>query len=38
MALVSGDAEFVIVSVDGQSQGTLGTTWNATKTYPTSSP
>lgn len=36
MTLVSGDAEFVLVSVDGKSQGVLGTTWNATRTYPTS--
>ncbi|MGA7672892.1 MAG: RodZ domain-containing protein [Nitrolancea sp.] len=37
MSLSSGDAEFVIVSVDGVSQGVLGTTWDASQTYPTSS-
>jgi cytoskeleton protein RodZ len=36
MTLSSGDAEFVIVSVDGESQGALGSTWDATQTYPIS--
>lgn len=34
MTLSSGDAAFVMVSVDGVSQGALGTVWNATQTYP----
>ena len=34
MTLSSGDAAFVIVSVDGQSQGALGSTWDASQTYP----
>ena len=37
MTLSSGDAAFVIVSVDGVSQGALGTTWDASQTYPTGS-
>ncbi len=36
MSLSSGDAAFVLVSVDGKSQGALGTVWNATQTYPNS--
>jgi cytoskeleton protein RodZ len=34
LSVSSGDAEFVFVSVDGKSQGALGTTWDATQTYP----
>jgi cytoskeletal protein RodZ len=34
MTLESGNAPFVVVSVDGVQQGLLGNTWDATKTYP----
>ncbi|HVB64856.1 MAG TPA: RodZ domain-containing protein [Nitrolancea sp.] len=34
MTLVSGNAAYIIVSVDGVDKGVLGNTWNATKTYP----
>ncbi len=34
MTVSSGDAEFVIVSVDGKSRGVMGTTWDAVGTYP----
>jgi cytoskeletal protein RodZ len=34
MRVSSGNAAFVKVSVDGKDQGTLGTTWDAQKTYP----
>lgn len=34
MTLESGNAPFVVVSVDGVQQGLLGNTWDATRTYP----
>jgi hypothetical protein len=34
MTLVSGNAAYIIVSVDGVDQGVLGTTWDASQTYP----
>ena len=34
MTLVSGNAAYIIVSVDGVDKGVLGNTWNATQTYP----
>jgi cytoskeleton protein RodZ len=34
MTLVSGNAAYIIVSVDGVNEGVLGNTWDATKTYP----
>jgi hypothetical protein len=34
MTLESGNAPFIVVSVDGVQQGLLGNTWDATKTYP----
>jgi len=34
MHVSSGNANYVFVGVDGVSQGLLGTSWNASKTYP----
>ncbi len=34
MTVSSGDAEFVVVSVDGKSRGVMSTTWDAVGTYP----
>lgn len=34
MTLESGNAPFIVVSVDGVQQGKLGNTWDATQTYP----
>jgi cytoskeletal protein RodZ len=34
MSLESGNAPFIVVSVDGVQQGKLGNTWDATQTYP----
>jgi hypothetical protein len=34
MTLVSGNAAYIIVSVDGVNQGLLGNTWDASQTYP----
>ncbi|MDI3339224.1 MAG: DUF4115 domain-containing protein [Sphaerobacter sp.] len=36
MYVTSGNAPFIRVSVDGVDQGPLGTTWDASRTYPAS--
>ena len=36
MHVVSGNAAYVKVSVDGKDQGVLGTAWDAEQTYPLS--
>lgn len=37
MTVSSGNAAYILVSVDGVDQGALGTSWDASKTYPTES-
>ncbi len=36
MTISSGNAAYVLVSVDGKQQGAIGTVWNASQTYPIS--